>query len=507
MKMLDQYQKTLNLIKYYAVDSINAVVISDQPDNKLIYNAIEQGMNTIDNLLGNKMYSHLNEFSIEKKVILNPLIPIECDLLVLDSTDLDYLEKNFLKYISYVSDIIFISKIDGVDKLIDMKDWEITEEDDCYILEYTPVEYSINSHSLVYNFYELMSITHDILVNAGVEYFLIRSSCLGAVRNRNHIVYSKCIHIGCDSKYKNKIENLRNTFKENKITLSGEKIILTDDIYIQIDYNPDVTIEEKSELKIYSYGPIKVFSLGNPIPYLYRIFGDKVFREMRIDSFSGIITTPKRLYDCYYNSWSPYTSRYCKKIMAEHLKKTCENFTNKGIKWWIDCGTLLGAVRNGRIPLFDDDTDIGLFQIDNPDGISNENINYITNFNAEKFYAGRLHRHVDQIEEINYMFSEGNITGTEYRCYIEYGNKYISAKDDVVSNAHGVSGLKLKRAVDKKYFDNDLEEIMLEGFKFKCPSNSIEYITQDSRYGKDSIDGDPIRNGKPGGYVLRDDWI
>jgi GTP:adenosylcobinamide-phosphate guanylyltransferase len=122
MKMLDQYQKTLNLIKYYAVDSINTVVISDQPDNKLIYNAIEQGMNTIDNLLENKMYSHLNEFSIEKKVILNPLITIECDLLVLDSKDLDYLEKNFLKYISYVSDIIFISKIDGVDKLIDLKD-------------------------------------------------------------------------------------------------------------------------------------------------------------------------------------------------------------------------------------------------------------------------------------------------------------------------------------------------------------------------------------------------
>ena len=208
----------------------------------------------------------------------------------------------------------------------------------------------------------------------------------------------------------------------------------------------------------------------------------------------------------FSRSWVP-SGDLLAPLMAEHLKKTCENLTNKGIKWWIDCGTLLGAVRNGRIPLFDDDTDIGLFQIDNPDGISNENINYITNFNAEKFYAGRLHRHVDQIEEINYMFSEGNITGTERRCYIEYGNKYISAKDDVVSNAHGVPGLKLKRAVDKKYFDNNLEEIMLEGFKFKCPSNPIEYITQDSRYGKDSVDGDPIRNGKPGGYVLRDDWI
>jgi len=498
----------LNLLKYYAVDSINAVIVSDQPHGESIYNTTEQGMSTVDNLLGKEMYSHLNEFSIEKKVTLNPSSPIECDLLVLDSTDLDYLEKNILKYSSHVSDIIFISKIDGVDKLIDLKDWEITEEDDCYILEYAPAEYSINSHSLVYNFYELMSATHDILVDAGVEYFLTKSSCLGAVRNRNHIVYDKCIHIGCDSKYKDTIENLRNTFKENNITLSGEKIILTDDVYIQIDYNPDVTVEEKSELKIYSYGPIKVFSLGNPIPYLYRIFGDKVFREMRIDidSFSGIIKTPKRLYDCYYNSWSPYTSRYCKKIMVEHLKKTCENLTDKGIKCWIDCGTLLGAVRNGRIPLFDDDTDIGLFQVDNPNDIINDSIRYMTDFNAEKFYAGKLHEHVEQIEEINYMFTSGNITGTECRCYVEHENKYISVKDDLVSEAHGVSGLKMKRAVDKKYFDNDLEEIMLEGFKFKCPSNPFEYVTQDARYGKDSVDGNPIRNGKPGGDVLRDDW-
>ena len=227
----------LNLLKYYAVDSINAVIVSDQPHGESIYNTTEQGMSTVDNLLGKEMYSHLNEFSIEKKVTLNPSSPIECDLLVLDSTDLDYLEKNILKYSSHVSDIIFISKIDGVDKLIDLKDWEITEEDDCYILEYAPAEYSINSHSLVYNFYELMSATHDILVDAGVEYFLTKSSCLGAVRNRNHIVYDKCIHIGCDSKYKDTIENLRNTFKENNITLSGEKIILTDDVYIQIDYN------------------------------------------------------------------------------------------------------------------------------------------------------------------------------------------------------------------------------------------------------------------------------
>ncbi len=37
---------------------------------------------------------------------------------------------------------------------------------------------------------------------------------------------------------------------------------------------------------------------------------------------------------------------------------------NNNITCWIDCGTLLGAARNGHVCLFDDDTDIGIFYND-----------------------------------------------------------------------------------------------------------------------------------------------
>tara|TARA_Y100001963_G_scaffold102466_1_gene141037 strand:- start:11581 stop:11958 length:378 start_codon:yes stop_codon:yes gene_type:complete len=123
------------------------------------------------------------------------------------------------------------------------------------------------------------------------------------------------------------------------------------------------------------------------------------------------------------------------------------------------------------------------------------------------FYAGNLHRHVKEIEEINYMFASKQLTATEFREYTKKDNKYISAKDNLVSDAHGVPDLVNKRAVDEKFFDKELEEIKLEGYTFKCPTNPHEYVTQKSRYGKDCINGNPIRNGKPGGDVLRDDFI
>ena len=496
--------KTLNLIKYYAVDSVSAVVSTNEPEHTdAIVKALSSGMNTMDNLLNRPIYYQLEELDIKQSVEVNPT-DFNCDLLIIDSNSLSFIETKLQESLNKKIDIIFVNKVDGL-CLSQPIGWEITEEEGCFILEYKPKEYENNSHKNIYHFYELIAGVHDILDNANVEYFLIKSSCLGAVRNRNHIVYSDCINIGCPLKDEDLIKKL---FKDHKYFRYGnDKIHLTEEVYIKISFDPDVTKEELGNRKIYSYGPIKAYSLEKPIPYLKRIYGDKVFKQLVSRRLSEPIKSPKRLYDCYYNTWAPYTSRYCKKQWAKNLKQKTDKLTSQGVKWWIESGTILGAVRNGRIALFEDDTDIGIFKqcaICNSSG--NVGIEYITNFNAFRFYAGKLHKHVNQIEEINYMFAVGKLTGTEFKIYQKVGDKYISNKDDGVSAAHRVPNLKNERAIDEKWLDDELDEIVLEGYVFKCPHNPYGYVTLKARYGKESVNGDPIRNGKPGGHVLRDDF-
>ena len=516
--------KLYNLIKYYAVDSINAVIVGDDK----FLPAVKSGMSTRDNLLDEELYSHISEFDLKKVAHLNPEAPTSCDLLILDFDKCQDVYTTLQQYKMFndednlATDVIFVVKSDGVSELVNDEiwaDWDLTEEDDCYILEYNPDHYQFQDYKKLYHVYELMSCVHDTLCDMDIPYVLSRTSCLGAFRNRNHLVHENNVYLNVDKSYVN--VDLEKTFerlgfdvvecKGRQISWGGNKkfakvlqIYITSKIYVEIEFTIDHFNKELyGEPKIYTYGPIKVFSLQKPISYLVQEFGQTVFTEM-ISKDGQIVKTPKRLYDCYYNSWSPYTSRFCKKKIAEHLKKTTEEFTRQGIRWWIDCGTLLGAVRNGRIPLFDDDADIGV--LSPTPRIQQECIQYKTNFNAEQFYAGKLHRHVNRIEEINYMFVSGWLTGTETRGYCTHDDMYVSTKDDVVSNAHGVPGLKSKRAVEKFWFDNELEEIKLEGFTFKCPADPYGYITQPARYGEHSVDGDPIRNGKPGGDVLRDDF-
>ena len=52
------------------------------------------------------------------------------------------------------------------------------------------------------------------------------------------------------------------------------------------------------------------------------------------------------------------------KIFLENLRDTKEIFNKLGIKFWLDWGTLLGAVREGKIIEWDHDVDLGLMAED-----------------------------------------------------------------------------------------------------------------------------------------------
>lgn len=51
-------------------------------------------------------------------------------------------------------------------------------------------------------------------------------------------------------------------------------------------------------------------------------------------------------------------------IMIENLKDIKEIFDKHNIKFWLDWGTLLGAIRDGKIMEYDDDIDLGIMEDD-----------------------------------------------------------------------------------------------------------------------------------------------
>jgi len=50
------------------------------------------------------------------------------------------------------------------------------------------------------------------------------------------------------------------------------------------------------------------------------------------------------------------------KKAIEALRQVKEVFDNYDVEYWLDCGTLLGAVRNGKIIPWDNDIDLGMWK-------------------------------------------------------------------------------------------------------------------------------------------------
>ena len=132
------------------------------------------------------------------------------------------------------------------------------------------------------------------------------------------------------------------------------------------------------------------------------------------------------------------------------------------------------------------------------------NIKYINKIKFEEYYNLKLS--YNKKENINYTFYSNQDLNCEFRAYVKVNNRYMSRKDLVVSKAHHVPGLMEKRAVDTSFFDQ-LTTIRFGDYVFDCPSNYKNYLESNSRYGKGSIDGNPIRDCKPGVVVLYDDFM
>jgi hypothetical protein len=282
---------------------------------------------------------------------------------------------------------------------------------------------------------------------------------------------------------------------------------------IDIKNEQAIEMQEVGPGKLLNYGPLRVRTLANPTSYLKRLYGANVFRELVHEGLT--VGMPKMVYDCYYNQWSSYTSDHWKTRLVAHLARVFACLMKHKVRCWIDCGTLLGAARNSFVCLFDDDADIGILAADRhradkaleTEGVGMQvPIRYVNgdfslkrHYNPNTSYNGK--------ENLNYAFSENLDLIVEFREYELSGGQYVSTKDATVSRMHRVPGLARRRATARRHFDNVTGQIKLGRFLFHRPHDHRTYLESDSRYGKGSIEGRPIRDCKPGNVVLYDDFL
>ncbi len=209
------------------------------------------------------------------------------------------------------------------------------------------------------------------------------------------------------------------------------------------------------------------------------------------------------------------------------LKQVKAILDREEIIYWLDCGTLLGAIRNGRIIPWDDDIDLGAFskdkkkvkkilntQLPNTFEINHyleETKVYFKGFDLSiTFYSinnGHAVRHYKKIEEpyiisvlrsISNMLeisSDRNITKASQNVPVQ-ATRLIAY---IISNLplkfkcimSGVLNIiihkfslysYLKVVIPLKYFKN-LSKITFYGMEFNIPSSVEEYLGY--RYGKD----------------------
>lgn len=153
-----------------------------------------------------------------------------------------------------------------------------------------------------------------------------------------------------------------------------------------------------------------------------------------------------------------------KERAKENVKSIASILENLNIKWWLDAGTCLGAIREKDFIDDDDDTDIGLMIEDS----------------ADVWYLSR--------ELLKQGFSLigdfGTIDNGYEFSWRKWGIKtdffFYYKKDNIVSSSVWKYKKQIIAEYDKKIFEN-LKEINFLGFKAFVPNPPEEYLT--ARYG------------------------
>ncbi len=167
------------------------------------------------------------------------------------------------------------------------------------------------------------------------------------------------------------------------------------------------------------------------------------------------------------------------------LKELADILTEMNLFWFISCGTLLGAYRNGDLLPWDSDIDVELRE------------------EEARSRAGELIR---KLKKAGFKTSSsiGKLRQT-YRIYAhKHGHQYAIRLWREVDNYRYLGRMRLPAEFFK---DNSLSQIEIRGHKYPCPRNIEGYLVW--KYGPDWRVPIPGQAGTahPPNYLLKDEEI
>lgn len=236
------------------------------------------------------------------------------------------------------------------------------------------------------------------------------------------------------------------------------------------------------------------------------------------------------------------------KLYVENLRDFKEIFYKFGIQFWLDWGTLLGAVRDKKMITWDHDIDLGVFGDDYKKIVSTFHdfkkrgftIDELpipnTEFSSMKVYFGRFRYHIDiwpyyylknenniglfDADELSGNFIERKLTAylwllwrllssaqismtakrKKFKLIVRFTKYYLFLLPNRLKNHLNKkvkqilikknNGTYIKRIIVPKHYFETLESIEFYGITFNIPSNVKDYLKL--KYGKNWKN--PVKN-------------
>tara|TARA_Y100001968_G_scaffold220974_1_gene203922 strand:- start:579 stop:1658 length:1080 start_codon:yes stop_codon:yes gene_type:complete len=262
-------------------------------------------------------------------------------------------------------------------------------------------------------------------------------------------------------------------------------------LLLKLRYKPTITSKDKTWIKCYLMNENKdyfYFSLGNKITYFLK--NDLSISNHTLNGIS--FKTPQNLnyfvekyknellMDFYKNYNISFNSKDEKKAIKFlfEIKKIIEN---SSLDYWIEGGTLLGAIREKKLIPWDHDLDMGI--INN----SENHISNLIKILKKKYY----------VSVKSFKNTEGNWNLGKYRVIKVYPKKYLFFKEKLCLDIFVYYLGKIpnleekvykyvvwgKNAYHKRIFFDKLQQINFYGKPINVPSNYKEFLKV--KYGSD----------------------